>query len=140
LKVVLDANVLVSAAISPAGVPAQIVREWLAGGFDIVISPKLLAEVERGLRGRTLGGRVPPERVDEIIDQLRSNALVVEDPTELERVVEADPEDDFVNAIARSAEASVIVTGDRHVLEIDDFQPPAITPRRFLVVLQSHSR
>jgi putative PIN family toxin of toxin-antitoxin system len=138
VRVVLDANVLVSAAVSPSGAPALVVREWLAGAFDLVVSPKLLAEVERGLRGRKLRGRVPLERAEEILAALASHALVVDDPPEVDRVVEADPKDDFVVALARAAGAHVIVTGDRHLLEIDGLEPPAVPPRVFLATLERH--
>jgi putative PIN family toxin of toxin-antitoxin system len=138
VRVILDANVIVSAAISPGGVPAFVIREWLAGAFDLIVSPKLLAEVERGLRGPKLGDRVASDRVDEILGQLRTDALVVDDPTGVERLVPADPSDDFVVALARSAQASVIVTGDRHLLEVPDLQPPAVPPRQFLESLERH--
>jgi putative PIN family toxin of toxin-antitoxin system len=43
--IVLDTNVIVSAAINPAGVPAKIVAEHvLCGKIHIVASPKIAAE------------------------------------------------------------------------------------------------
>jgi uncharacterized protein len=45
-RVVLDCNVFVSALLAPNGTPAQILDRWADGGFDLIVSPLLLAELE----------------------------------------------------------------------------------------------
>jgi predicted nucleic acid-binding protein len=45
LRSVLDPNVLVSAAISTAGPPRQIIAAWVDGRFELVTSPVLLEEL-----------------------------------------------------------------------------------------------
>ena len=50
MRVVLDANVLVSAILSPRGTPAQILHAWRAAQFDLVISDAILAEIGRVFR------------------------------------------------------------------------------------------
>lgn len=42
---VLDANVLVSAAISTAGPPREILTAWVDGRFKLLASPAPLAEL-----------------------------------------------------------------------------------------------
>ena len=49
MRVVLDANFLISAVISPRGTPAQILRLWEGEEFELVISPPILAELERAI-------------------------------------------------------------------------------------------
>jgi predicted nucleic acid-binding protein len=44
----------------------------------------------------------------------------------------------FVVARARAAEAHVIVTGDRHLLELADLRPEPVTPRQFVILLERH--
>lgn len=46
LRVVLDPNVLVSALISPAGVPAQVIEAVLDGDIDHVASLRWLSEAD----------------------------------------------------------------------------------------------
>ena len=46
LRVVLDPNVLVSALISPAGVPAQLIETILEADLGLIASPKWLAEAD----------------------------------------------------------------------------------------------
>jgi predicted nucleic acid-binding protein len=49
IQVVLDANVLVSGLISRKGPPGQILDAWLAGKFQLFISPQILEEMRRVL-------------------------------------------------------------------------------------------
>ena len=74
----------------------------------------------------------------DFIERLLKDAEVAEDPPHPERAVAADPADDYLIARARAAGASVIVTGDRHLLEIEGLRPPAIRLREFLAILRLH--
>jgi putative PIN family toxin of toxin-antitoxin system len=49
-RVLLDANVLISAAIRPSGSPGRIIAMLFAqGAFDLVLSPAIVAEVKTAL-------------------------------------------------------------------------------------------
>jgi uncharacterized protein len=133
-RVVLDTNVLVSAVLTPGGIPDRILADWRDGGFDLIISPSLLTELERVLSSRKLA--TPEHSVAALFAQLQADALLVDDPTTIEPVIAADADDDFVVALARLAEADVIVTGDRHLLDLPALVPPVISPRAFLAALE----
>jgi hypothetical protein len=45
VKILLDANIFVSALINPNGPPAQIIDAWLKSKFSAVISIPLLREI-----------------------------------------------------------------------------------------------
>ena len=47
LKVVLDANLFVSATLTERGNPALIVDAWREGKFELIISASILKEVRR---------------------------------------------------------------------------------------------
>jgi predicted nucleic acid-binding protein len=49
VRAVLDTNVLISAFLSPQAAPARAIRAWLDGRFELIVSPLLLAELERAL-------------------------------------------------------------------------------------------
>jgi predicted nucleic acid-binding protein len=51
----LDPNVLVSAPISSAGPPREIVEAWALGRFELVASPALLGELGDVLATSTAG-------------------------------------------------------------------------------------
>lgn len=50
IRAVLDANVFVSAILSPQGIPAKLLTAWGNDGFELVESPAILKEIERVLR------------------------------------------------------------------------------------------
>ena len=49
MKVVLDANLFISAVLVPYGHPAQILQAWRDGRFELVMSIAILAEIRRVL-------------------------------------------------------------------------------------------
>ena len=50
IRVVLDANVLVSGLISAKGAPGKIINAWLKGQFHLCISPQIMEELTRVLK------------------------------------------------------------------------------------------
>jgi len=132
LRAVVDVNVLVSAMISPAGAPARILREWQAGAFELIVSPQLLAELERVLARPKVVARAAGAAAA-TVPLIKAGAALVEDPP-AERLVPGDPGDDYLVALARAGRAHVIVTGDAHLLEAD-LRPLAVAPREFLARL-----
>jgi uncharacterized protein len=136
-RVVLDTSVLISALISPHGVPAELVRRWLAGWFELVVSERLLEEVERAAGRPRIRERLSSHELRDFLSVLRAQALLVEDSADVNAVVAADPADDYLFALARTAEALAIVSGDRHLTELRGVTPRVLTPRALLVLLDS---
>jgi len=114
MRAILDTNVLISAYIFPGGRPEAVYRLALEGQLEIGTSRTLLAEL-----GRVLGQKFGwmPDRVEAAVAQVVRIAAVVE-PGETVRVVTADPADDRVLEAARAFGADVIVSGDRHLLDL----------------------
>lgn len=133
MRVVLDPNVLVSAAISPAGPPRQIVAAWINGRFELVISPALLDELRDVLHRPKFRRWISGAVAREFVDGLADDAVVLDGPPALPGV-SPDPDDDYLIALARAAGADYLVSGDRHLLELADPQPAgarsAPVPRR----------
>lgn len=134
-RAVVDVNVLVSALLRTDGTPAQVLRSWLAGAFELIVSERLLVELAQVIERPRLARRIDPLAVDALVAALQAEALRIADPP-AERVVEADPNDDYLIALARAGGAHVIVTGDSHLLELEGLDPPALTPRAFLAWLE----
>jgi putative PIN family toxin of toxin-antitoxin system len=49
VRALLDANVLISAAIRPSGPPGRIIAALLTQSFDLILSPGIIEEVEIAL-------------------------------------------------------------------------------------------
>lgn len=136
MRAVLDVNVLVSALLSRDGAPARILAEWIKGGFDLIVSPKLLAELERVLEYPKIRKRVEAEDARELIELLALWAIVADDP-DASSVHHTDPKDDYLIALAR-AEGAILVTGDRRLLDLGE-KLPIHPPRAFLDELERGS-
>ena len=134
LRVVLDANVLVSAVISPAGPPREIVTAWVDGRFELIASPTLLAELRDVLDRPRFRRWVSTATATDFIDGLAEDAVLSDDPPP-QPGLSPDPDDDYLIALARVAEADYLVSGDRHLLDLNDPDPPVLTPRQFLALI-----
>jgi putative PIN family toxin of toxin-antitoxin system len=121
-RVVLDPGVLVSALISPDGSPARLLREIRAGGLELIVSPLLLEELGEVLARQKFRRYVDLATVREYVDLLRREALAVPDPDDSAPLRSADPDDDYLIALAQSQNA-VLVSGDRHLLDIGGGAP-----------------
>jgi uncharacterized protein len=136
VRAVLDVGVIVSGALTAGGPPGRILDRWRTGEFDIVVSPALLAELDRVLGYEKIRRRVALEDAQELVAELRHHAVVAEDPIEVEVGVTRDPDDDYLVALARRAGADVLVSSDPHITEVPGLQPPVLTPRELLEILE----
>jgi len=130
VRAILDPNVIISALLSRGGTPAKVLRAWLEGRFDLIVSPLLLEELERALAYPKLSERIKAEKAAGLIDWLRREAIRVDDPAEPPTSRSEDPGDDYLLALAETARAA-LVSGDRHLLALSD-ELPVLTPREFL--------
>ncbi len=73
--------------------------------------------------------RFSGEELNDIVEAVELAAVVREDSSEIESVLR-DPDDDYLVALAREAEAEAIVTGDRDLLDHPDLMPTAMNARR----------
>ena len=136
--VVLDTNVIVSSLLSSKGAPAEIIRQWEAGAFDVAISPPLVTELTRVLTYERVRKylKFSDEEIDGFLKYLRATAIVVEPEVTVE-VVKDDPDDDRVLECALAAGASYIVSGNTHLLELKEYnQIVILNPVGFLAALK----
>jgi putative PIN family toxin of toxin-antitoxin system len=135
MRIVLDANVIVSAVITPNGNSAEILRLWEQEKFDLVVSIPVLEEVRKVLHYPKIQTKynITPECIGQVI-ALLSTGIVVE-PVEQLAVIQKDPADNRYLECARAGDASYIITGDIHLLELKEYQDIYIlTPANFLAL------
>lgn len=134
MRVVLDPNVLVSALISPAGPPREILAAWIQGRFELIVSPALLTELADVLARAKFRRWVSAATAAEFVDGLAEDALVIEDP-EPQPGLSPDPDDDYLITLARTGAADYLISGDGHLTGLADPTPPVFTPRQFRELL-----
>jgi len=132
---VVDASVLVSAFLFRESVPGRILRFAAEGGFAMHLSPILVEETRRSLlhpRLRTAYGH-DEEAVRTWCGDLARMGNVFSGPLPDISPACRDPDDDHVIALAVAVGAEVIVTGDKDLLALGQFQAVRIiTARAFL--------
>lgn len=125
---------LVSALISQAGPPREIVGAWVDECFELIASPALLEELRDVLARPRFRRWVSLDVAAEFIDGLAQDAVIVADPP-AQPGLTPDADDDYLIALARAAGADYVVSGDRHLLDLEEPDPPVLTPRQFLDLL-----
>ena len=129
MRLVVDTNVFVSAALKEVSWPATTLR-WIDRYGGLLKSVDTEAELLAVLRRPRLANKFYPLFLDQV-RQLLSTAELV-DITERIRV-SRDPEDDIFLELAVNGRADAIVSGDADLLALDTFREiPIITPAAFV--------
>ena len=133
MRAILDVNVLISALISPSGSPARLLLAWQEGRFELIVSPALLAELRRALAYQKLERLIPPADADAFVAWLSRTALLARDAAVPPPIREADPDDDYLLALAAEQRAE-LVSGDGHLLALAG-DCPIQSPADFLATI-----
>lgn len=137
LKIILDTNVFVSALINPHGKPAQILNYVFENKLRLFLSPPIIEELEQVLNYPKLVKRhgLEEEEVKEFVSSLLSiNSLVKEEQTI--KAIPCDPSDDKFLSCAINAKADCIISGDEHLLNLDEYAGiRVVTPAQFLEIM-----
>jgi uncharacterized protein len=137
MRAVLDPNVIMSGLLSPSGAPAQVLRLWGSGDFELVVSPGLLEELSRARTYPKLRSRMSESDAEAVGRWLSESAATVRDPGIPTTARSADPGDDYLIALAAS-ERAILVSGDKHLLGLAG-QIPVYSPSLFLALLAGQS-
>ncbi len=128
MRVVADTNVLISALMF-GGLPGRFLDLALGRRFTLLASKALLDELDEKLRGKFA---VSESDALAIRTKLEDNARMADADFQLNAVPD-DPDDNRVLECAVAGKADSIVSGDRHLLRIGNYEGIAIvTVRQFL--------
>lgn len=143
MRVVLDANQFVSSLLAKVGPPAQALDAWRAGAYQLIISPAILEEIEHTLGYARIQRKynISSATLARLIHELANSALVVAGQADVTGAVPDDPDDEIVLACAVDGNAEIIVSGDRHLLDLESCQGITIVSvRTFLTRLSGSSQ
>lgn len=133
-RAVLDTNVLVSGLITPHGASARLLVELRGGAFELVVSPMLLVELGEVLAREKIRRYVTEMEAQVFVELVRRDGVLHDDPEPSSVPLGADPDDEYLIALARAARVDALVSGDRHLLELRG-RLPILTPAEFLASL-----
>ena len=127
MRIVVDTNVVMSGVFFGG----RILDAWAEGRLELALSPDILQEYRRA--GAELAARYP-ERSGALAPALTliaMNAILV-DAAPLPAPVSIDPDDDKFLAAANAANAPVIISGDRDLLDVSGWRNVLVlSPRQF---------
>jgi putative PIN family toxin of toxin-antitoxin system len=134
VRLVIDTNIMISALLSSASLPAHLIVLWREGRFDLLTSPAQLNELMRVTRYPKIRERLVSSLAGRLINELRDLAVVVTDYPAV--TISSDPFDNYLLAVAAAGSADFLVTGDKHdLLGLRGYQGcRIITVRDFLTL------
>jgi len=122
MRAVLDTNVVASGLLW-GGMPRQLLQAAREKKLQLYTSTPLLLELT-DILGRAKFARkiaVAQLSVDQIVEHYALLTTVVH-PAVIAPTILDDPDDDQVLACALAAKAEIIVSGDRHLLDLKEYR------------------
>jgi len=138
IRVVLDPGVILAALISPRGTPADILRRWAAGEFQLVASEHLLVEFA-GVARREKFRRWFSVSEAEAVEQVIRAACELAPDVSTATCPPPDQEDAHLVRLVVSSRALAVITGDRALLGHRADRSAAMTPAQFVALLDEVS-
>jgi uncharacterized protein len=129
VRLVLDPGVLIAAAISPDGVCRQLLRRWVDGDFELVVSSALLEELEEVLLRPKFRRYLSESDAREFVHALAGWADTQAEDPPADVGITPDPDDDYLVSLARATNADALVSGDPDLTDLAAPNPPVLTPR-----------
>lgn len=116
LRVVLDTNIYVSAALSPNGSSGRVWAFARQRRFQLITSPYIVSETGRVLRKL---GKVEEKAVTKRLKEIAHLAEIVQPAPSLQIV--RDPKDDAIIECAVDGQADMIVSNDKDLLTLKTY-------------------
>ena len=129
--IVLDTNVVVSAALNPQGREALVLHLALAGKLRLFLSPAVLKEYEKVLPREKL--RLEPSEVSDLLGLIRRAGQFVHPVREI--AAASDPEDNRFLECAETAGADFVVTGNQRHFPKSWGKTKVVNARELLVII-----
>ena len=135
LKVIIDTNILISGVLVKYVNPAIILKAWKrTRKFQLFVSHEIIQEILRVMRRLNV-----PENIVADWNKVLTTDAVIVSPAKKIHVVKNDPSDNKFLECAIEAKADYIVTGDKHLKEVDRFEGlKIVNPKKFLDILTRH--
>jgi len=130
--IVIDTNVLLSAALSPNGT-ARKALDKVYKEFKIAQSDKTYQELNTRIYKRKFDKYISDEDRQDFLDIVKKYSQFIEIKSQTNTC--RDPDDNKFLELAKDANAEFLITGDQDLLSLKtlaEYQNQIITPRDFL--------
>ena len=117
MKIVFDTNIYISAFVIPGGNAEKAYLHAIDGDFELCASVAILTELARKLGGKFGWEK---QKIAQLITSIGNLATVLETTPWLKAV--ADDPDNRILECALEAGADFLVTGDKHLLKLGNYE------------------
>jgi putative PIN family toxin of toxin-antitoxin system len=131
-RIVIDTNVLISAAIQPGGLPAQVLELVADRAVEMWVSEEVLSEYSEVL-GRAKFAGLDRRRVASLLAAIAEEATLIRPANRLAE--SPDESDNRFYECAAAAEADYIVTGNTRHFKKSYGTTQIVTARQLLALL-----
>ena len=123
LRVVIDTNLVISGIAKSKTIPYRLLEGWRRKEFLLIISIPILSEIKEVLDRKEIQAHffLKPEDIRDLIQALSTQTIITSGALEVD-IVKDDPDDNKFIAAAVERSASYIISGDRDLLDIGDYE------------------
>lgn len=136
VRVVLDANVVVSSVLIQVGNPAIILKMLISGEIQNSTTPEIIDEIKDVLERPRISKRINPLDQEFILHAFEEFSEKI-NPGITFAEVKDDPDDNKILECAVAAAAEYIISGDNHLLKLREFRGiKIVNPAEFVAFLR----
>ncbi len=99
---------------------------WEAGAFELIVSKRLLDELQDVLLRPKFERPGRQATLDAFLRRLSAATISADPPSR--RIVPDDEKNDYIMLVGEAADAHHVVSGDPHLTTMRDPRPPVLTP------------
>lgn len=142
LRIVVDTNLVISAALIPQSLPDKLIKSWLQDFFDLITSKEQLAEIKDAAKKEKLKSYpLFLNRIAELLQNLEFAAELVKPVSEADLVIRSrDTKDNYILATSLGGKADYLVTGDEDLLVLNSDPSleilKIVTVKQFLIEIK----
>ena len=119
-KLVLDTNIMISAIICKHGEPAKLFEKMINEEIQNYISKEIIEELIEVLNRNEIIKKTKKETRTFILEQYLIHSQIV-NPKNKYKIITHESDNKFID-VAKEANATFIISGDKHLLEIKKFE------------------
>ena len=136
VKAVIDTNVIVSAAKSTDGNPAQIFEMLLLEEITNYTTKDIIGEIKEVLARPTIKLNLIGQEF--ILNNFEKSSVKIQTISKF-NIVKEDPDDNKFLECAVDSKAEYIISGDDHLLKLKEFKGiKIVTPAEFVELMQKN--
>ena len=129
MKVVADTNIIISGLLWN-GNESDILKLIKLGELTNFISPEIIMELENVLSRKKF--QLTKNEINSAIGEILSMSKIIL-PKEKINALKDDPDDNRILECAMEGKADCIISGDRHLLDMEEYREIPIMPARDLL-------